>query len=391
MYACFSTRHLPFNQMPVWEEQWCPPNDPVGPSEGREDQFWANGISEPLPPPSLPRYDPRSLHLTDCDHHPQTHSNIPLQISHLSTSTAKDMKPEVTGNMGMLTQPERMPYSLPEPKKHPRLIGTSKVLHSPRQCISTLPTCGYQRMHSKEGSSTCSDELRHEFSAEQNPHSSRTSRVVSVTPPYPTSNSTHCYTDTKSPSLKSGRSFMSSAESLRSPSLQSPSTKTHFRFPEKPALHVKEIEQLGSSMVAEDAQFEGFCTRATPALQHSLGSSSLRYEQPVQRMKHSPTVHPRQPLSSPHTSDSIRAQNRQSCNFAFGQLVRTSRHHFAAPMSSDHTSLFDSSGNLPGSPNKSQPALDLHFSQTTSGNKSDTPDSSPNIVEDENGVFYCVR
>src|ERR1700734_1091193 len=78
-----STYALYFSQRPVWKEQWCARKDAVESSGGKEDQFWATGVSESLPPPSLPQTSPRhsrSLHPADHEGPHRAHSNPPFPI-----------------------------------------------------------------------------------------------------------------------------------------------------------------------------------------------------------------------------------------------------------------------------------------------------------------------
>jgi hypothetical protein len=419
-----STHALYFSQRPVWKEQWCARKDAVESSGGKEDQFWATGISESLPPPSLPQSGHLRSHSADHDRPQGTYSNHPILAPSSSASTTRQ------GRMGMdhanllptllsrrkLISNSSHPRSQPPPpvripKAHAHIPNRDFVrpMRSAGPYSSAVSMTSDGRIHKRsrreEEKSPFSGEwsqLKARSGSSMNPiydfeqpfddslvfPSRSKPKMPAITSSYPTR---YRVASADSP-MSAGRTLFSSPVSSRRGELSSmhldyAGSEGHSHPVNASSRSVQKREQHGASFASGDVSYGGFWPYA-PSAPHENEPFTWSGDQGSQQMNFSPTEHSAPP---PAYSNMLPPPDAQAHDFSFGQYAQSSSQEFPMLLSNEHSPSFSLNNDLYGSSegfNAAHQFPDLSVMPTTQPAIDGMAlQSFPNIVEDEDGMF----
>lgn len=386
-------------------------------SGGREDQFWATGISEPLPPPSRPSRRAPSSHRADREQSYRTPSPIPypssshLDTTHLAMERAntfpKTSRRKVVSSISLSRKKARVPtphalasnralsrmtrsagpYSSPSSRSNPRNHRNSYTVEGSFHSVGwNQPT----------GQVDSSFNYEYQLPFERSPMSSRGAlRMPSMTPQHLVRRHLD-FGGHASSSLSADGSFPPLPSSSQGASPLPMTPRTDYSIPgsdfhnlenwHDPNLQVGGSGRLETLLGATD----GFGPYDSSAFQANdlslLWSGDQGSQKPEQLMPMDPTAMLLPPLPITSNSVHVPADNWHEA-FPFTQLAQPSSEMMTTSSLNEHQA-FDFTDQMYGALN------DVHVTNQFTNFHFPHPsvdaislDTFPNIVQDEDGLL----
>lgn len=398
-------------------------------SGGKEDQFWANGVSESLPPPSRPNYRTHSEH----EQFRQERANTPLNVPP-RTSTPSVRKARLDVDNSAVSSRRKMVSSTSLSRKRPQSIkipmphahASSRDLsratrsagpyasafpHNNRQIYGSSRTTGgspssgskWSQFKSRSGSSLSRDCDFDEIFDDSLLLSSKSS--ARMPPPRASSFATYShqpYEGTARPTLSSeGPSFLppvvpqrADASSMLHTNYPMPNLPSHMSgLPADSSPAIDGGTQQESIFNVEDATYDAFWPYPASAMLNGdelPWSADQSLQQQGQFASMAPFASSNQSAFTAYDS-SYQPATTQPTGLSFGQSTQPAPHQTTPFLSNEHQS-FNTNQNIYGTSgdiNAANLFENFHFPQTSYPNTDGmSMDSFPNIVQDEDGMFH---
>ena len=408
------THILQFCQRPVWKEQWCARKDAVESSGGKEDQFWATGFSETLPPPSLPQashHYSRSLHPADPESPRPTYSNAPSPMVQPSMSATRKGRAGVarrrhlsnsTHLRGQPTSSVRFPRmhghvsdrdfvnTIHSTEPYPlnfKVTGDRRTHHRSRR-DETSPFSGeWNQFRARSGSSANPGyDIEQQFEDSLQFSSRSAPQMLPVGHSYPMQSRMPGADPSTSALFTSSISSQAINSSLTPSHLDYTELKSHTHPQAQSAQHVQD---MGSFFGPGDVSYDGIWPYSSPASQAVEESFSWPGDQQMGHFL--PDAQSTVPFHASPAHSHMAHLHAQDHELSYNQFAQPSSQQFITPVSNEQSPPFALNSEFYNAPNDFYVArrfTDFNVQPTMHRSNEGILESFPNIVEDEDGMFH---